>query len=123
MVKELPQRPALSGPPRLRAIHSVKCLVYEQADRPARVHPRRADLVERRSVPQHGDEVCDDETEAQESDLIKATVVSAYIFPSSLCIYRQCAGVKFGARTRGVAGTYEVGSGKRSAFGSRTIKE
>ena len=86
MIEQLAQRPALPrsppaststrrskhvalGNPRLRSVHGVEGLVQEQADRPARVHPPRAVLVQRRRVPQQRQEVYDDEDEARQRDL------------------------------------------------------
>jgi len=49
---------------RLRAIHSVKGLVEEEADSPGPVNPRRTVLVHVRGIVEHGSQVYDDKTEA-----------------------------------------------------------
>lgn len=54
---------------RLGSVHSVKGLVEEKADCKGPVHPGRHVLVHCRIVPQHGQEVDDDEAEAGEGDL------------------------------------------------------
>lgn len=53
---------------RLRSINGIESLVQEKTGSPRVVHPRRAVLVEGGVVPQHGDEIGDDEHEARESD-------------------------------------------------------
>lgn len=52
---------------RLRTIHRIEGLVQEQADRPARIYPRWAVAVQRRIVPEHGEEV--DDNEARKLDM------------------------------------------------------
>lgn len=55
---------------RLGAIDGIKGLVNEQAGGPCVVDPRRTILVERRVVPEQGEEVGDDEHEARQGDQV-----------------------------------------------------
>lgn len=69
MVEQLAQGPRLPCSPGLRAITGIERLVQEEADCPAVVHPRRAVLVEPWCIPQHRQEVDDDEAESYRCDL------------------------------------------------------
>lgn len=53
---------------RLGTVNSVKRLVEQQSDGPAVVHPAWTVLIQRGVVPQHGQEIDDDEHESRQGD-------------------------------------------------------
>ena len=71
MIEQLPQRPALMRSPSLRPIHSIKSLIQKEPNGPRSVHPSWHILIERRVVPEEGQEIHDDEAEAGERDGIR----------------------------------------------------
>lgn len=72
---------------RLRSINGVKSLVQKQADGPAVVDPRGAILVERGVVPQHGEEVCDNEGESGKGDEV-GRHAHGKAFDDDVCVER-----------------------------------
>lgn len=58
----------VKGDVRLGAVNGVECLVEEETDGPAEVDPWWAVLVERRIVPEQGQQVGDDKGEARQGD-------------------------------------------------------
>ena len=68
MIEQLPQRPTLMRPSRLRPINRIKRLIQKQSNCPTRIHPRRHILIKRGIIPKQGQEVEDDEGEAGKGD-------------------------------------------------------
>lgn len=56
---------------RLHPIHRIKGLIQPQAQGPGGIDPRGTILIQSRIIPEHGQEVGDDEHEARKSDLEK----------------------------------------------------
>jgi hypothetical protein len=77
MIKQFTERAALVSPPGLASIHSVECLVEEEPNRPAGVYPRRAVLIQRWRIPEHGEKINDNKTEARERNLYSDVSASA----------------------------------------------
>ena len=70
MIEQFTKRTALVSSAGLTSIHSVECLVKEESNSPAGVHPSWTVLVQCRCVPEHGEEIDDNEAEAREGNLI-----------------------------------------------------
>jgi len=70
MVEELSERSALMRAPGLRSIYGIEGLIEEQTSRPRQVHPGRTVDVQRRIIPEHRNEIDDDEAEPSERDLV-----------------------------------------------------
>jgi len=54
---------------RLCPVHSIESLVQKESNCPSRIDPSRHILVEARVVPEKGEEIQDDESEARKRDL------------------------------------------------------
>lgn len=69
MVEQLTKGATLVCPPSLCTIYCIEGLVKEQADREGQVYPRGHVCIEGRVIPEHGEEVQDDEAETSQGDL------------------------------------------------------
>jgi hypothetical protein len=74
MIEQLTERTALVSSAGLTTVYSVECLVKKESNSPAGVYPWWTILVQRWCIPEHGEEIDDNEPKARESDLSRMLV-------------------------------------------------
>ena len=70
---------------RLCSVYSVKCLIQEQPQGPRVIYPWGTVLVQRGSIPQHSQKVCDDKRKARQGDGVRGHA-HGETFYNEICI-------------------------------------